>query len=129
MCLSDMESGFMEKTKADMMGIIVHNAVSISDGYTAKKISISSDRITTVRTAVRGWMKMKLIDSDKFLQHMAELYQQAGWDEREVHFSLADLRSNIGMEDVILIPRREADMVLAEKEEHSLEEMKAQGTE
>lgn len=51
------------------------------------------------------------IDSDKFLQDMADLYRQAGWDEREVHFSLADLRSNIGMEDVILIPRREADMV------------------
>ena len=54
---------------------------------------------------------MKLIDSDKFLQDMADLYRQAGWDEREVHFSLADLRSNIGMEDVILIPRREADTV------------------
>ena len=54
---------------------------------------------------------MKLIESDKFLQDMADLYRQAGWDEREVHFSLADLRSNIGMEDVILIPRREADTV------------------
>ena len=47
---------------------------------------------------------MKLINSDKFLQDMADLYRQAGWDEREVHFSLADLRSNIGMEDTILIP-------------------------
>lgn len=54
---------------------------------------------------------MRLIDSDKFLQDMAELYRQAGWDEREVHFSLADLRSNIGMEDTILIPQREADVV------------------
>lgn len=54
---------------------------------------------------------MKLIDSDKFLQDMEDLYRQAGWEEREVHFSLADLRSNIGMEDVILIPRREADTV------------------
>ena len=53
----------------------------------------------------------RLIDSDKFLQDMADLYRQAGWDEREVHFSLADLRSNIGMEDTILIPRREADTV------------------
>lgn len=53
----------------------------------------------------------RLIDSDKFLQDMADLYRQAGWDEREVHFSLADLRSNIGMEDVILIPRGEEDMV------------------
>lgn len=51
------------------------------------------------------------IDSDKFLQDMADLYRQAGWDEREVHFSLADLRSNIGMEDVIPIPQREPDTV------------------
>ena len=50
---------------------------------------------------------MRLIDSDKFLQDMAKLYRQAGWDEREVHFSLADLRSNIGMEGTILIPQRE----------------------
>ena len=54
---------------------------------------------------------MRLIDSDKFLQDMADLYRQAGWDEREVHFSLADLRSNIGMEDTILIPQREPDTV------------------
>ena len=53
----------------------------------------------------------RLIDSDKFLQEMADLYRQAGWDEREVHFSLADLRSNIGMEDTILIPQREPDTV------------------
>lgn len=54
---------------------------------------------------------MRPIDSDKFLQDMADLYRQAGWDEREVHFSLADLRSNIGTEDVILIPQREPDTV------------------
>ena len=54
---------------------------------------------------------MRLMDSDKFLQDMADLYRQAGWDEREVHFSLADLRSNIGMEDTILIPQREPDTV------------------
>lgn len=54
---------------------------------------------------------MRLIDADKFLQDMADLYRHAGWDEREVHFSLADLRSNIDMEDVVLIPRREADTV------------------
>lgn len=51
----------------------------------------------------------RLIDADKFLQDMADLYRQAGWDEREVHFSLADLRSNISMEDTILIPQREPD--------------------
>ena len=54
---------------------------------------------------------MRSIDADKFLQDMADLYRQAGWDEREVHFSLADLRSNIGMEDTILIPQREPDTV------------------
>ena len=54
---------------------------------------------------------MRPIDSDKFLQDMADLYRQEGWDEREVHFSLADLRSNIGMEDTILIPQREPDTV------------------
>lgn len=54
---------------------------------------------------------MRLIDADKFLQDMADLYRHAGWDEREVHFSLADLRSNIGMENVVLILQREADTV------------------
>ena len=54
---------------------------------------------------------MRPIDSDKFLQDMADLYRQAGWDEREVHFSLADLRSNIGTEDTIMIPQREPDTV------------------
>lgn len=54
---------------------------------------------------------MRLINSDKFLQDMADLYRQAGWDEREVHFSMADLRSNIGMEDTVLIPQREPDTV------------------
>ena len=47
---------------------------------------------------------MRLIDADRFLQDMEGLYRQAGWDEREVHFSLADLRSNIDMEDVAVIP-------------------------
>lgn len=65
--LLDTESGFMEKAKADMMGIIVHNAVSISGGDMEKKISISSDRITTARTAVRKWMAIysKVIQMSK----------------------------------------------------------------
>ena len=58
-----------------------------------------------------GGQTMRSIDADKFLQDMADLYRKAGWDEREVHFSLADLRSNIGMEDTILIPQREPDTV------------------
>lgn len=47
----------------------------------------------------------RLIDADKFLQDMADLYRQAGWNKREVHFSLADLRSNISMEDMIPVIR------------------------
>lgn len=50
---------------------------------------------------------MGLIDADKFLQNMADLYRQAGWNEREVHFSLVDLQMNIFMEDTIPIPRGE----------------------
>lgn len=41
---------------------------------------------------------MKLIDADEFLYHMEELYKVAGWNEREIHFSLADIRSNIDCE-------------------------------
>ena len=37
------------------------------------------------------------IDSDDFLKQSTELYEHAGWDEREVHFSLADLRCNLEM--------------------------------
>ena len=54
---------------------------------------------------------MRPINADKFLQDMADLYRQAGWDEREVHFSLADLRFNISMEDIVPIPRKEPDTV------------------
>ena len=40
---------------------------------------------------------MRTIDSDDFLKQSTELYEYAGWDEREVHFSLADLRCNLEM--------------------------------
>lgn len=40
---------------------------------------------------------MRPIDSDDFLKQSTELYEHAGWDEREVHFSLADLRCNLEM--------------------------------
>lgn len=40
---------------------------------------------------------MRPIDADDFLKQSAELYEHAGWDEREVHFSLADLRCNLEM--------------------------------
>ena len=40
---------------------------------------------------------MRTIDSDDFLKQSTELYEHAGWDEREFHFSLADLRCNLEM--------------------------------
>ncbi|MBE6111267.1 MAG: hypothetical protein E7194_12780 [Erysipelotrichaceae bacterium] len=40
---------------------------------------------------------MRAIDGDDFLKQSTELYEFAGWDEREVHFSLADLRCNLEM--------------------------------
>ena len=40
---------------------------------------------------------MRAIDADDFLKQSTELYEHAGWDEREVHFSLADLRCNLEM--------------------------------
>ena len=38
-------------------------------------------------------------DKDKFLADMRGLYARAGWDPREVHFSLLDLESNLIGED------------------------------
>ena len=40
---------------------------------------------------------MRAIDADDFFKQSTELYEHAGWDEREVHFSLADLRCNLEM--------------------------------
>lgn len=39
----------------------------------------------------------RTIDADDFLKQSTELYEHAGWDEREEHFSLADLRCNLDM--------------------------------
>lgn len=44
---------------------------------------------------------MRTIDSDDFLKQSTELYKDAGWDEREVHFSLADLRCNLKMMPIV----------------------------
>lgn len=44
---------------------------------------------------------MRTIDGDDFLRQSAELYKDAGWDEREVHFSLADLRCNLEMMPIV----------------------------
>lgn len=38
---------------------------------------------------------MKLIDRDKFINDMFDLYLDAGWNPQDVHFSLLDVRSNI----------------------------------
>lgn len=38
---------------------------------------------------------MRSIDADDFISQMKDLYHRAGWDEREVHFSLQDLICNI----------------------------------
>lgn len=38
---------------------------------------------------------MRPIDADDFIMSMTSLYKIAGWDEHEVHFSLADLKSNL----------------------------------
>lgn len=40
---------------------------------------------------------MRTIDANDFLKQSTELYEHAGWNEREVHFSLADLRCNLEM--------------------------------
>lgn len=40
---------------------------------------------------------MRLIDADEFIEALEDLYQQAGWDRREVHFSLADTICNLDM--------------------------------
>lgn len=40
---------------------------------------------------------MRLIDADAFKAEMRELYRNAGWDLREVHYSQLDLECNIDM--------------------------------
>lgn len=40
---------------------------------------------------------MRLVDSDKFIFSMEDLYKKAGWDPKEVHFSLNDLKSNLAI--------------------------------
>ena len=40
---------------------------------------------------------MRLIDADAFKAEMRELYRDAGWDLREVHYSQLDMECNIDM--------------------------------
>lgn len=41
---------------------------------------------------------MRLIDADDFIKRMEILYEFAGWEEKEVHFSLADIKMSIASE-------------------------------
>lgn len=43
----------------------------------------------------------RLIDEDTFIKNMSYLYEYAGWDEHDVHFSLADLKNNLDFEKTI----------------------------
>ncbi len=38
---------------------------------------------------------MRLIDSDEFIKELSQLYAYAGWDERDIHFSLSDIACNL----------------------------------
>lgn len=45
--------------------------------------------------------KERLIDAERLKADLRGLYEFAGWGEREVHFSLADMDCNIDMEDSV----------------------------
>lgn len=40
---------------------------------------------------------MRLIDADEFIKELSQLYAYAGWDERDIHFSLSDVACNLEM--------------------------------
>ena len=58
---------------------------------------------------------MKIINSTEFLRNMAELYEKAGWDPKEVHFSLMDLIENIGNEPKIVVEATNANWIPVEE--------------
>lgn len=39
----------------------------------------------------------RLIDADELVAELIYLYEDRGWHEREIHFSLADIRCNVDM--------------------------------
>ncbi len=49
---------------------------------------------------------MKMISADRLLEDLRKVYEKAGWDPRECHFSLLDMECNIdgqyGMERVTI---------------------------
>ena len=46
-------------------------------------------------------MTGRLIEADRLKDDLRGLYKLAEWDEREIHFSLADIECNIDMEDSV----------------------------
>ena len=40
---------------------------------------------------------MRLIDADEFIKELSQLYAYAGWDKRDIHFSLSDVACNLEM--------------------------------
>ena len=46
-------------------------------------------------------MTGRLIEADRLKDDLRGLYKFAEWDEREIHFSLADIECNIDMEDSV----------------------------
>ena len=40
---------------------------------------------------------MRLIDADEFINELSQLYAYAGWDKRDIHFSLSDVACNLEM--------------------------------
>lgn len=58
---------------------------------------------------------MKIINSTDFLRNMTELYEKAGWDPNEVHFSLRDLASNIDNEPNVVVEATNANWIPVEE--------------
>lgn len=48
------------------------------------------------------------IHAEKFLSRMHDLYDCAGWDRKEVHFSLEDLKMNILSEEPAQVINKDA---------------------
>lgn len=58
---------------------------------------------------------MRLVDADEFIDDMKRLYESAGWEPRELHFSLLDLVENLSNEPTIDIPDKDMIALLYSK--------------
>ena len=66
-------------------------------------------------------MTGRLIEADRLKDDLRGLYKFAEWDEREIHFSLADIECNIDMEDSVeAIP---IEWIRKWEQEHPYEEL------